>query len=159
MLSWYVVQTKPKKEDDVQKRLELAELEVLNPKIRSLTRGMTSLFPSYIFLKWDLFNPAHYHMVRYTRGVNKILGTPTCPVPISDEAVEVIQSRLDKNSVLEEQAMKVGSFVRVKKGVLKDLVGVLEKPVSPDGRVAILLRIYEREMRAFVDCRDVALVA
>lgn len=159
MFSWYVIQTKPRKEDEVSRRFVLARLEVLNPKIRSFTSGLRPLFPNYIFLRWELREAHNYHKIRYTRGVNKVLGTPEYPVPVSDDVIEVIRERLNPRNVLEQQTMRVGSRLKIRRGLLKDLIGVLEKPVSADGRVAVLLRIHEREMKAVLSCKDVALVA
>lgn len=159
MHRWYVIQTKPRHEDQVVKRLELAGLEGLNPKIRSFSAGLRPLFPNYIFLRWDLTEAHNYHTIKYTRGVNKVLGTSMTPVPISDDVIEVIKERLNPQNILEKETFRVGSMVRVKRGLLRDLIGVLEKPVSADGRVAVLLKIYEREMKAMLSCKDVALVA
>jgi len=159
MENWYVIQTKPRKEDEVCRRLQMASLETFNPRIKSFASGSKPLFPNYIFLKWNLSKAHNYHMIKYTRGVNKILGAPEYAVPISDDVIDVIRERIDPKNILEQQTLKTGSKVKIKKGLLKDLVAVLEKPVSADGRVAVLLRIYEREMRAMLDCKDVALVA
>lgn len=159
MLKWYVVQTKPRKESDVVRQLGNARLETLNPKIRSFASGFKPLFPNYVFLRWNLTDAKNYHMIRYTRGVNKVLGTREFPVPVADEVIEVIKERLSPTSVLEHEIMKVGSHVKVRKGLLKDLIGVLEKPVSADGRVAVLLKIHERYMKAAFHCRDVAPVS
>ena len=158
-MKWYVIQTKPRKEDEVSKRLGMANIVTLNPKIKSFNAGTKTLFPNYIFVKWDLSTPENHAIIKYTRGVNKVLGSPTCPVPISDEVMKVISERLGSDEVLEQQTMRIGSRVKVKKGLLKDLIAVLEKPISADGRVALLLKIHEREMRTVLDCKEVALVA
>lgn len=159
MNKWYVVQTKPHKEDHVAKLFGLASLETLSPKIKSFAAGIRPLFPNYIFLRWNLEQAENYHMIKFTRGVSKVLGVQGCPLSISDEAIQVIQERVNKDQVLEHQTMKVGSRVQVKRGILRDLIGVLEKPVSAEGRVAVLLSLYEREMKAVLSCEDIALVA
>ena len=159
MNKWYVIQTKPMKENHVTTLLNRAGLQTLNPKIKSFAAGVRPLFPNYIFLHGDLELSANYHLIKFTRGVNKVLGTSSRPVSISYEIVEAIQKRINKDQILEHQTMKVGSRVQVKRGILRDLIGVLEKPVSAEGRVAVLLSLYEREMKAVLNCADVALVA
>lgn len=158
MNNWYVIQVKPCRENDVHLRLQKANIESLNPKIKSFSSGMRPLFPNYVFVRWDLTKAHNYQLIKYTRGVNRILGTPEYPIPLPDEAIEVIKERLNAG-VLEAQTMKVGSTVKIRRGLLKDLIGVLEKPVSADGRVAVLLRIHEQQMKAMMYCKDVALVA
>ncbi len=159
MNKWYVVQTKPKKESHVAKLFGLAGLESLCPKVKSFARGIQPLFPNYIFLRWDLSLAQNFHMIKFTRGVSRVLGLQGSPLSISDEAIQVIQERINQDQILEHQTMKVGSRVQVKRGILRDLIGVLEKPVSAEGRVAVLLSLYEREMKAVLNCEDVALVA
>jgi len=159
MFNWYVVQTKPQKEDVVCKQLNMAGLETLNPKVKTLSRGYRPLFPNYIFLRWNLKEAHNYHLVKYTRGVNKVLGTPEYPVPLDDSVIHVIKERLNSTEVLEQNTMRVGRKVKVKRGLLQDLIGVLDKPVSADGRVQVLLKIHERQMKAMISCKDIALVA
>jgi transcription antitermination factor NusG len=159
MNKWYVVQTKPRKEDEVVKRFGMADLETFNPKMKSLATGLRHLFPNYVFVRWDLTKAHKHHMIKYTRGVNKVLGSKEMPVPISDEIIDLIKERIDTSNTIESQTFKRGSRVKVKRGLLKDLIGILEKPVSAEGRVAVLLRLYEREMKAVLNCKDIALVA
>lgn len=158
-MNWYVVQTKPRKEDMVTSHFKNARLEVLNPKVKTALTGIRPLFPNYIFLRWDLHLAENYHMIRYTRGVSKVLGTNNMPVPLSEDVMRVILNRLSPDQVLEQDKLKVGTKIRVKRGILSDLVGVLERPVSAEGRVAVLLRIHEIQMKAELDCRDITLVA
>lgn len=157
MSNWYVIQTKPQRENDVSKHLSMAKIEVLNAKIRSYARGVRPLFPNYIFVNHDLLDSNNYRMIKYTRGVNKILGTYESPVPISEGIIDVIKERL-KGDVVENKILSVGARVKIRKGLLRDLVGVIEKPVSAEGRISVLLNIYEREMKAMLHCKDVLLV-
>jgi hypothetical protein len=56
--------------------------------------------------------------------------------------IEIIRSRVDGEGVIEQRiTMKQGDEVKVRAGVFKDLVGILERPVSAAGRVRVLLQI------------------
>ncbi len=177
---WYVVQTKPLNEDKVCQQFKRVTpsplggegrgegedaftVETFNPKIKSvsLSKGdkihYKPLFPNYIFVHWDLTDPANHHLVKYTRGVNKVLGAGMRPVPISDEVVELIKSRVSEGEETIEQSMfKKGDMVRLKYKHLKELIGVLERPVSSSGRVAVLLNLFNRQMRVNLHCADIA---
>jgi len=157
--SWYVINTKPLKENDVSKRLSQVGYEMLNPRIVDYNKRMKSMFPNYIFIKCNFNEYLNYHLVKYTRGVNKVLGTTSQPVPISEEIVKLIQERLNFEGVLQQDTQLVGKRVRIRKGALKDLIAVIEKPVSADGRVAVLLRLYEREMKARLKLADLKVMA
>src|SRR5512143_739957 len=85
-LSWYVLQTKPTAEENVRKHLQNAKFETFLPKIRTMIRGRRTsrikpLFPSYVFAHLDLSDPNLFRMIKYTRGVRKILGDGALPVP------------------------------------------------------------------------------
>jgi len=157
--NWYVINIKPQKENHVTKRLTDVGFEMLNPKVKDFASKLKPMFPNYIFTRCNFSASTNYHMIKYTRGVNKILGTSQTPVSISEDIINIIKERLNSDDVLEQNKLAVGSQVKVKKGLLKDLIAVIEKPVSAEGRVAVLLRLYEREMKAKLSVKDVELVA
>lgn len=160
-LSWYVVQTKPMSEDRVCTQFKTVETFCPKLKCVSLMRKNSEtvkykpLFPSYVFLRWDLSDPSNHQMVKYTRGVNKILGDGPKPVAISDEIVEMIKGRTNSGGIIEQNTFKVGDPVKVKRGHLKDLQGILDRPVSDSGRVAVLLNLFNRQMRVQFHCADI----
>ena len=160
---WYVIQTKPTAEEAVCQHLKNANFETFLPKIQVMVRGSGKsvlrtrvLFPSYVFAHIDLNDANLYHMIKYTRGVRKILGDGGIPVPIPDEMIEVIKERVDDNGVIEQGlVMKKGDEVRVRSGVFKDLIGILEKPVSASGRVKVLLKAMRYAVRCELSAAEV----
>ncbi|HLD45594.1 MAG TPA: transcription termination/antitermination NusG family protein, partial [bacterium] len=154
MKNWYVINTKPQRENDVSQRLSGAGFEVCNPKVKDFNCRVKSLFPNYIFTCCDFDESANYQLIKYTRGVNKVLGTKTNPVQIPTDVVLAIRVRLGPGEVLERDRLVVGSQVKIKKGLLKDLIAIIEKPSTPDGRVAVLLKLYERELRTKVSVKE-----
>ena len=162
-LCWFVVQTKPMAEGEVVARLNKAGLEVFYPRIKTVVRGrrrpverLKSLFPAYIFVHIEFENHDIYHMLKYTRGVNRLLGVGGRPCPVPDALVEVIKERVNDQGVLEQQlTYKKGDQVRLVSGPLRDLVGVLEKPVSADGRVRVLLEVMHKLVRVETACTEI----
>ncbi|MFH0798597.1 MAG: transcription termination/antitermination NusG family protein [Pseudomonadota bacterium] len=160
---WYVIQTKPTVEAIVEQHLKNARFETFLPRIRSMVRSskkpmsrVRSLFPSYLFAHLDLRDANLYRMIKYTRGVRRILGDGIVPTPVPDEMIEIIRSRMDGDGVIEQQlTMKKGDSVRVRSGVFRDLVGILEKPVSAAGRVKVLLKIMRHQVRCELSAADV----
>ena len=51
----------------------------------------------------------------------------------------------------------MGQVVRIRRGPLKDLIGILEKPVSDEGRVQVLFKLLKYPIRAVVHYEDLAL--
>lgn len=162
-LKWFVIKTKPCAENDVKLRLTNAQFEVFYPRIKSIVRSrnkptsrLKSLFPSYIFARFDVSKPEVFHMIKYTRGVHRILGSGDIPTPIPDEIVKVIKERVNKEGVVEQRLVfKKGDQVRIRTGPLQDLVGILEKPVSASGRVRVLLEIMKKVVKAEIPCSDI----
>lgn len=162
-LSWYVIQTKPTVESLVQKHLANASFETFLPRIRTIVRGqkrgvsrIKSLFPSYLFAHIDLSDPNLYRMIKYTRGVRKILGDGAMPVAVPDEMINLIRDRVNEEGVIEQRlTMKKGDAVRVRSGLFRDLVGILDKPVSAAGRVRVLLQIMRHQVRCDLSAGEI----
>lgn len=152
---WHVIQTKPKKEDSVSQLLNGAGLDVLFPKIKEICyrNGLSyfksaPLFPSYLFLRINFQEKRNFQVIKYTRGVKKILCCENKPAPISDEIVSVIQSRLNEDGVADfNHNFKKGDQVRVRRGMLKDLMGVLQRPLPQEARVQVLLNLVNYKMK------------
>jgi transcriptional antiterminator RfaH len=144
---WYVIQTKPKKEGEANSYLSTKGVEIFSPLIESFTtrngrmsKELKPLFPGYIFGKFDL--EQNYPLVRWGRGVKKVLGFGGYPTSISDEVVEVIKERTDTQGIVRiKQKFKPNDLVRIKTGPLKDLLGIFERWVSDNERVRVLLNL------------------
>lgn len=164
--SWYVVHTKPQKEENVHQLFVQGGFESFLPKIKtffSTTRNNSKilsdrikpLFPSYLFIRLQQDKWNDLRTIKYTRGVHKILGGLDGPVSIPFDIIQIIQERTGDRGFIEQGAFfKPKDKVLVKRGVLKDLIGILEKPVDDKGRVEVLFKIVHHQMRAKVFCGD-----
>ena len=147
MKSWYVIQTKPKKEEAAARFLERGSIEVFFPKMEGISivygksrKVIKSLFPNYIFARFDPFES--YRLVNWSRGVSRVLGFESGPAPICDEVIEIIKKRVYTNCVVRKALhLKAKDPIRVRSGPLKDLMGIFERWVSEDGRVRVLLNL------------------
>ncbi len=142
---WYVVQTKPACEYRVETNLINQSIKVFLPQYESYQfagsgslRKIKPLFPSYIFARLDL--NLDYYKVKWTRGVNKILGDGSYPVPVSEDVIQAIRTRMGTDNLVKlEGEFKEGDPVYITSGPLKDLQGIFIKKMSDRGRVSILL--------------------
>ncbi|MBI1910271.1 MAG: hypothetical protein HYS22_08900 [Deltaproteobacteria bacterium] len=163
---WFVIQTKPKKETTVKKLLSGLSYDVFLPEIKSFTSTLhhksqfllKPLFPSYLFVKLPPSQNHHLKTINYTRGVRKILGSDEKPIPVSHEIVNFIRNRITSGEPLESHyCNREGVLVRVKKGLLKDLIGIIEKPINEQGRVKVLFKILQNQLRATLFCGNLEL--
>ncbi len=147
MENWYVIQTKPKKEEEATSYLSKKGVEIFSPLIETfasrngrIDKELKSLFPGYIFGRFDL--DQSYPLVRWARGVKKILGYGECPASISEEVVETIKERTDAQGIVRMgHHFEPNDLIRIKTGPLKDLLGIFERWVSESERVRVLLSL------------------
>ena len=139
MKEWYVLNTKPKKEMQVERLFQEAGFEVYNPKIMQDKR-VAPFFAGYEFLRFQY--PDDYRLVQYTRGVKKIVGSPHGPVAIPEEMINGIKAR-EKNGLIELEKYGeepvVGDEIQIMEGPLKGLRGIFERELTQNERVLILL--------------------
>ncbi len=145
-LRWFVVMTKPGKQEDVVKRLAGAGFDVFDPKLNqySLKRSqyvIRVLFPMYTFVKLDI--EKDHRLIGYTRGVLRILGIGGVPHPINDDIVLRIKNSCDENGVINakytEEEIKKGDKVRITSGPMEGIEAVVSGLYSDQQRVEILM--------------------
>lgn len=165
MIQWYVVKTKPFKEDHVSKIFQNAGFETFNPKLKEVnyrgtlkTYSMKPFFPTYLFLQIDFDKEALIHLVKYTRGVSKILCAEKKPLALKSQIIKLLKSHCNKNGVVEKVPFLEGSPVRVRKGILKDLIGIIEKPIPSEERIIVLLKLLNYNMKASLHWTEVELI-
>jgi transcriptional antiterminator RfaH len=144
---WYVIQTKLRKEGEAASYLGIKGVEIFNPlaetfshKNGRMIKGLRPLFPNYIFGRFDI--DREYNLVKWGRGVSKIVGFGEYPVSISEEAIELIRKRTDDHGIVKKNShFEPNDAVRIKSGPLRDLSGVFERWVSEGERVRILISL------------------
>lgn len=139
MKNWYVLNTKPKKEFQVERLFTEGGIEIYNPKYLSENR-VKPFFPGYEFIYFEF--PRQYQLVRYTRGVKRVVGNREGPIPIPEEVVLGIKAR-EVDGLIEllkyGEEPEVGDEIEVVEGPLKGLKGVFKRELHERERVLILL--------------------
>jgi transcription antitermination factor NusG len=103
-----------------------------------MVRRIKPLFPNYLFAKLDLGR--HYYKVKWTRGVNRILGVGSEPIPVSEIVIQMLKDRMgDDDTVKLLEDFQEGDLIQITSGTFKDFVGVFQRRLSSGERVRILL--------------------
>ena len=139
MANWYVINTRPKKESQVERLFAEGGFTYYNPVYKVENRVRT-FFPGYGFIVFDF--PAQYQMVKYTRGVKRVVGNRKGPIPIPEEVIQELKAREVGGLIeLEKYGLEpqVGDEIEVAEGALKGLRGVFQKELGDKERVLILL--------------------
>jgi len=162
---WYVIQTKPKREVEAESYLSAKGVEVFNPLMETfvqrngrMSKERKPLFPGYFFGKFDL--DQHYALVRWGKGVRKVLGFGEYPTPISEEAVGIIKEKTDTQGIVRlDHHFETNDVIRIKTGPLKDLLGIFERWISDSERVRILLNLMGYQPAIEIHCSMIEKVA
>ena len=82
---WYVVYTKPQREETAQFHLQRKGLATFFPRLRlpygrRHRRHIIPLFPNYLFVQLRL--PDDYQVVHWSPGVNHLVGCEGMPTPL-----------------------------------------------------------------------------
>lgn len=146
---WYVVQSKPKKEVEAASYLatRALHLQVFNPLMEGfrtrkgkIDKVLRPFFPGYFFVAFDL--ERDYNLVRWSKGVKKILGFGGYPCPVSEAVIDLIRQKTGEDGVVRKTAhFEPNDPIRFKSGPLKELSGIFERWLPGRERVRILLNL------------------
>ena len=147
---WFVVYSKPRRENAAQFHLQHRGVEVFAPKVllpEYLGRRtrLIPLFPNYLFVK---IAPAEdFYRVLWAPGVSRFVTSQTgVPARLDDAVVTFLQERADTEGVLAARAdLKVGQQVEVTKGPFDGLIGIITRPPDARGRVKVLMQLLNRQ--------------
>jgi len=151
VLQWYVVYVKPNREETAQFHLQRKGFDTFFPRLRSSygrrnRRQIVPLFPNYLFAQLRV--PDDYNMVRWSPGVNHLVGCDGTPTPLEDVVVEFLRQRSTPDGILPARInLTVGSGVRIVSGPFEGLVGIIENPPDARGRVKVLMQLLSRQVR------------
>jgi transcriptional antiterminator RfaH len=153
MAHWYVINTKPKKEFQVAKLFAEGGFTYYNPIYRFENR-VRPCFPGYGFLAFDF--PSQYQMVKYTRGVKRVVGNREGPIPMPDEIIQELRTR-EVGGLIEFEKHgiepRVGDEIEVAEGALKGLRGVFQRELGDKERVMILLSYVSYQGQLLIEKR------
>jgi transcriptional antiterminator NusG len=116
------------------------------------------LFPRYLFARFKANELLH--KVYYTRGVHSIVRFGTCPTPVDDEIIALLQRQSGPEGFVRiGEELKAGDRVMVVSGPLRNFIGIFEGTVKERERVSILLTTVSFQSRVLIEREMVKKVA
>jgi len=145
MEAWYVIQTKPHKQEQAATYLLSKQLETFNPRMKQVSAkkgkiftAIKPLFPNYLFCRFSY--EKDYSILKWGRGITRIVQFGSYPTPVSDQVINFIRERTDRDNIVKKAIhLHSKDKVRITSGPLKDLIGIFDRWVSDSDRVRILL--------------------
>ena len=159
--SWYALHTKSNFERRVSAELASKGIYSYLPAYEEIHQWkdrkkqvLVPLFPGYVFGRFEWDAEIRVSVLR-TPGVVRILGQGADPEPVPEVEVDAIRLLLDSRvPCFAHPFLREGRRVRVKRGVLKGAVGILERFKSST-RLVMSVDLLCRSVAAEVDAADV----
>ena len=150
---WYVLYTKPQKEDYARFHLSAKRLDVFFPQLwfphcAKKRKKLVPLFPNYLFVRLKLFSE-EFSQAKWSPGVSRIVSFNGTPTPIDSRVVEILMQQTNRDGVIEARPnLRSGQEVRITGGPFNGLLGIIQEPPNAKGRIKILLQLLDRPTKA-----------
>jgi transcriptional antiterminator RfaH len=147
---WYVLYSKPHKEEQVKFYLKLKGVESFFPRLHlpgaaKNTKRIVPLFPNYLFARMHL--ATEYQYVIWSPGVKRIVSFSDTPIPLEESVVSFLQQQADGQGIIPARSqLKRGQEVEISGGPFDGLLGIIQDPPDTKGRVKILLKLLSRQV-------------
>jgi transcriptional antiterminator RfaH len=151
---WYVVYSKPHKEEFAQFHLRSKGLEVFFPRLLlpeyvQKRKRIVPLFPNYLFVR--IHASEEYHYVLWSPGVKRILSFNGIPAPLDEGVVAfLVQQATPEGIIASRSNLRAGQEVRISGGPFDGLVGMIQEPPNAKGRVKVLMKLLSRQVEVEV---------
>jgi transcriptional antiterminator RfaH len=153
-LQWYAVRSKPRREMFAQAELCRRNVKTFLPRILEPGRlrdepTVGPLFPGYLFAQISLSR--QYNRVLWTPGVRGFVAFGDAPAPVGEDVIEFLQRRCGEEGIVRAlPVFNEGELVRVRRGPLSGLIGVVQGHVSGRRRVQVLMELLRRRTQVSV---------
>ena len=147
---WYVVYSKPHKEEQAQFHLRMKGLDVFFPRLDLIRvaekrKRIIPLFPNYLFVRLNLATEFHY--VIWSPGVKRIVSFGDRPIPLDDDVVTFLKQQTDPEGLIKARSqLRPGQEVEIRGGPFDGLVAIIQDPPDARGRVKILVKLLSRQI-------------
>ena len=150
-LAWYVVRTNPRAEFLARNQLEINGFEYYLPVVSTPDakpgKEDTPLFPSYLFLRYDIESPESTSL-RSIPGLNGLVNFDGVAPQIPDDVIGSLRqtvAQMNQTGGLSA-SFQPGDrvWVRWGSGETEDLAKVISDARSPQGRVRVLIEFLGR---------------
>jgi len=156
---WYAIHTHPQQEERADANLRTLKIDTFAPKLKErhfqpytgkLFYKTQPLFPRYIFARFVC--APMLSKVSFTRGVSSVVNFGNGPVPIEDDIIQLIRSRIDDDGCfIRQENLAYGDKVTLSNGIFRNLTGIFEREVKAKNRVILLLATLGYQGRIEID--------
>jgi transcriptional antiterminator NusG len=158
-MQWYALFVEANQEENLQKFIRIVYsddcIRTLVPKRRLIERRqgknyerILKVFPGYVLVNTDMDNLAMYYRLKESPRVLSVLKTDSFPTPISEDDMDIILALTRYGEIIDfSELYKEGEKIRVKKGPLEGLEGIILKYDNRKKRVKVMIKILDHEKK------------
>lgn len=154
-LSWYVLHSKPNREDLLFSELRHREIETYYPRLRvnpvnPRARKVVPFFPGYLFIQVDL-DQTSLSSLMWVPGANRMITFDYEPATVPADVIDALKEKVSAiNSAGGDQKnrLKHGDPIRIKSGPFKGYDAIFDQNLDGTSRVRVLIKMLrDRQMR------------
>lgn len=161
--SWYVLHSKPNREDFLFTQLQHRKIESFYPRlhvepVNPRARKVRPFFPGYLFVRVD-FEEVPLSSLTYIPGANQVVSFDYKPAIVPDEVIQMIErnvARLNREPKKAQRSLKHGDPVEVKSGPFKGYQAIFDKALKGSDRVRLLIKLLHGQRLRVQVPRDMA---
>lgn len=155
---WYVLHSKPRKEDFLLDQLRLNGFEAYCPfmRVKSVnprSRKIRPYFPGYVFLRADL-SQAKASSLQWIPGATGFVSFDGIPARLPDELIPTLRQQMEAVNASGKETrleMQSGQPVRVTEGLFAGYEAIFESRLPGAQRVRVLLKLIQQRRQLPVD--------
>jgi transcription antitermination factor NusG len=144
--AWYVVRSKPNKEEFLAGQLDAYGIKVFYPRIRVKTvnpraRKLKAYFPSYLFIRVDL-ETVSLSTLHWMPGSVNLVSFDGQPAPVPETLISAIERQVDHINTSQQNMLldlKPGDIVSIQDGPFAGYEAIFDGQISGRERVRVLL--------------------
>ena len=142
--SWYVIRSKPNKEEFLAKQLAAYDIKVFYPCIRVRTvnpraRKVKAFFPSYLFVEVDL-EKINVSTLHWMPGAINLVSFDGAPASVPDTLISAVERQVEQINASQEntlKGLKPGDPVVIQNGPFAGYDAIFDGRLSGRERVRV----------------------
>src|SRR6266498_4085718 len=148
--NWYVLRSKPNKENLLWEQLSIRKVETFCPQIRVQTvnpraRKLKAYFPGYVFVHVDL-DEVGLSILQWMPGAIGFVSYDNQPSMVPDALIHAIKKRVDEINASGGElfdGLKQGDLVEIRSGPFAGYEAIFDARLAGSERVRILLKLLQ----------------
>jgi transcriptional antiterminator RfaH len=144
--NWYVIRSKPNKEEFLAGQFTAYGIKVFYPRIRVKTvnpraRKLRAYFPSYLFVHVDL-ETVNLSTLQWMPGAINLVSFDGQPASVPESLISAIERQVEHINASQKNmlhGLKPGDVVSIQDGPFAGYEGIFDGQISGRERVRVLL--------------------